>query len=174
MFTEGPHGTSEAQPDNIYARIQLKRHHRPQCSKRNDVPPQIIAQNELLLPGCLLPPEHQGPVVGVIVQVALRCDPEVLVDVCSPPGVIVGYVGMELLAYPREGEEVGRVEEGSDVSERFRWKAEQSAWCAGCVRVAVQVSMLARSGVRAKLFVSVIFGRMSFDGPIGHKKSNGE
>lgn len=170
MFIAGPHGTSEAQPDSTYARAQLKQHHRPQCSRCNDVPPQIVAQNEFLLPGCLLPPEHQGPVVSVILQIALRCYPEVLVDVCSAPGVVVGYVGMELLAYPRESEEVGRVEEGSDVSERFRWEAEQSAWCAGCMRVAVQVSMLARSGMRARLFVSVIFSGMSFDGPIGHKK----
>lgn len=133
MFTAGPHGTSEAQPGSIYARTQLKRHHRPQCSRCKDVPPQIVAQNELLLPGCLLPPEHQGPVVGVILQIALRCYPEVLVDVCSPPCVVDGYVGMELLAYPRQSEEVGWVEEGGDVSERFRWEAEQSAWCAGCV-----------------------------------------
>lgn len=140
------------------------------CSRGYDVPPQIIAQDELLLPGGLLPPEHQRPVAGVIAKLALRRYAEVLVNVCSAPGVVVRYVGVELLARPREGEEVGRVKECGDMSERLRWKAEQEAWSACSVCVGVRVSMLARVVVRARVFVSVIFCGMSFYGPTGHKK----
>lgn len=100
-----------------------------------DVPPQIVAQDELLFPACLLSPEHQGPVAGVIMKIALRGYPEVLVDVCSAPGVVVRYVGMELLARPRESNEVGRIEERGDMGERLWWNVEQSIGCACSLRV---------------------------------------
>ncbi len=80
----------------------------------DDVPRQIIPQDELPLPGALFPPQHERL---VITQIALWGDSEVLVDVRPAPGVVVRYVGMERLARSREGEQIRRVEERRDVGE---------------------------------------------------------
>lgn len=103
--------------------------------------------------------------------VALGQDAEVLIDVRPPPGVIVNYVGIELVTRPRQSEEVWRIEEGGNVSERFRWDAEQNVGCPACsVGLVVCVSIFAGfGGVLASRFVSILSSGMSFDGPTGHK-----
>ena len=91
--------------------------HALRSTNRHDVPAQIIPQDELLPPGTLLPPQHEGLVSSLIVQIALGGNPQVLVHVRSTPGVIVGYVGMKRLARPGEGEQVRGIEVCGDMGE---------------------------------------------------------
>ena len=79
-------------------------------------------------------------------------------------------MGVELVACPREGEQIRRGEERGDVSKRLGWDDEQSVgWPACSVRM-VRVSMLAGFGrARASRSVSILFSVMSFEGPTGHK-----
>ena len=97
-------------------------------------------------------------------QVGLRRDAKILVDERPTPGVVVRYVGVELLARLGENEEGGGLEEGRDVGERLGWEVEQNVAGSACSIVAVRVvSMLACVGVaRAGVFVSAVFSGVRF------------
>ena len=83
----------------------------------DDVPSEVVPQDELLLPRLVRSPEHEGHVPYVIAQIGLRRYPEVLVNEGAPPGVVVRYVGVERLACLTEGKKVGGLEERRDMGE---------------------------------------------------------
>ena len=103
--------------NNYRGRTPHKRNPPLNAEGHDDVPTQVVPQNELFPPRALISSQHEHLVACVIAKIALWGYSEILVDVCPPPSVVVRYVGVELLASPRDGEKVGRVEECSDMGE---------------------------------------------------------
>lgn len=77
---------------------------RPGSHIRNldDVPSQVVPQDKFTHPRTLFATQHQAPPRIVIAEIAFRRDPKVLINVCAAPGVVVLYVGVQLLVCSRE------------------------------------------------------------------------
>lgn len=85
----------------------------------DNVPSQVVPQDKFASPCALFATHHQALPFVIIAEIALGRDTEELIDVRAPPGVVVFYVGMQLLVRSRECKQSVGVEKGGDMCERF-------------------------------------------------------
>lgn len=87
-----------------------------------NVPPELVAEDELFAPGVLCPLEQQD---AFVVKLMFGTDTETLGQQGAKPGVVVVYVFAEASAGTSERKEGGRGKVGGNVGERFLWEEEK-------------------------------------------------
>lgn len=100
-----------------------------------------MPQDKFTPPCSLFTAQHQSLPVFIIAKIALRRDPEELIDVRAPPSVVVFYVGVQLPVRAREREQSVGVEKSGDMCERLGREAKQHAWA---MAEQVSLSMLSK------------------------------
>lgn len=93
-------------------------------NRQCDVPTESVSNNELLSPRCLCAAQHQTLAPLIVAQICLGRDPKILVDVRTPPCVVVLHVGMELSVRLCECQKTRGFERRCDMGERLGWDAE--------------------------------------------------